>query len=239
MQRIGKVKEIHRYPVKSFQGEAVSSSVVEPYGLRGDRSHAFINHDRFDRHLSAKIIPYLLGYHAKFTEDILNNNSPAIEVTTPQQEVYTWDQSLLKHLTDRFSFDLSMENFPMDYEGLTAVDEANLLLTTESSLNALGKIIGESLDMRRFRPNIVLTLDSENPFEEVSWIGHTLQIGNVKIEIYKQCKRCIMIGIDPITTNIDISILRDVSKQLDANFGVYAKVKQTGSIKIGDKVYLI
>src|SRR5699024_10749535 len=100
-------------------------------------------------------------------------------------------------------------------------------------------IIEESLDMRRFRPNIVLTLDSENPFEEVSWIGHTLQIGNVKIEIYKQCKRCIMIGVDPITTNIDISILRDVSKQLDANFGVYAEVKQTGSIKIGDKVYLI
>lgn len=239
MQRIGKVKEIHRYPVKSFQGETISSSVIEPYGVRGDRSHAFINHDRFDRHLSAKIIPYLLGYHAKFTEDILDSNSPALEVTTPQQEVYTWDKSLLEHMTNRFSLDLSMETFPMDYDGLTAVDEANLLLTTESSLSALKKITGESLDMRRFRPNIVLTLDAETPFEEVNWLGKSLQIGDIKIEIYKQCQRCIMIGVDPVTSNIDMSILRDVSQQLDANFGVYAKVNQTGSIDINDKVYLI
>src|SRR5699024_957303 len=91
-------------------------------------------------------------------------------------------------------------------------------------------LLGEPVDMRRFRPNIVLQLDSGEAFEEVDWLGKTLHIGDVVLEVYKQCQRCVMIGVDPENINMDFSILRDVSWQLDANFGVYAKVIQTGEI---------
>ncbi|HLQ96062.1 MAG TPA: MOSC domain-containing protein, partial [Pseudogracilibacillus sp.] len=151
----------------------------------GDRSHAFINHDRFNRHLSAKIIPYLLGYHATYTENVSTHNSPALKITSPQQETFHWDDGFLQHMTERFSLDLSMETLPMDYEGRTAVDEANLLLTTGSSLKALEKLTGDSLDMRRFRPNIVVSLDEEKPFEEKDWLGRALKIGDIEIEVYK------------------------------------------------------
>lgn len=239
LQKIGSIKQIHRYPVKSFQGESLSFSKIEPYGLRGDRSHAFINHDRFNRHLSAKIIPYLLGYHATYTENVSTHNSPALKITSPQQETFHWDDGFLQHMTERFSLDLSMETLPMDYEGRTAVDEANLLLTTGSSLKALEKLTGDSLDMRRFRPNIVVSLDEEKPFEEKDWLGRALKIGDIEIEVYKECKRCIMIGVDPVNTSIDMSILRSVSQELDAHFGVYAKIIKTGSIQTDDSVYLI
>lgn len=238
MNKIGEIKDIYRYPVKSFQGERLDWTRVEAYGLRGDRSHAFINHDRFDRHLSAKKIPYLLGYRAEFVEDVVANNDPVIQVTTPQGEVYSWDNAFLKHMTDRFGVDLSMETYPMHYDGETAVDEANLLITTDASLSALEKIMGEPVDMRRFRPNIVLQLDKETPFEEENWLGRSLQIGDMEIEVYKQCQRCIMIGVDPENANMDMSLLRDVAQQLDANFGVYAKVKKTGAVKTSDIVYM-
>ncbi|HLQ96061.1 MAG TPA: hypothetical protein VK108_06720 [Pseudogracilibacillus sp.] len=48
-----------------------------------------------------------------------------------------------------------------------------------------------------------------------------------------------MIGVDPVNTSIDMSILRSVSQELDAHFGVYAKIIKTGSIQTDDSVYLI
>lgn len=235
--QVGSVQALYRHPVKSFQGERLDESLVETYGLRGDRSHAFINHDRFGRHLSAKRIPYLLSYQAEFTESVEDNDFPGIQITSPQGELFKWDEAILKHMTDRFGLNISMETYPMNHHGQTAVDEANLLITTDASLAALADLLGEPVDMRRFRPNIVLRLDSGKPFEEVDWIGRTLRIADVELEVYKQCQRCIMIGVDPKNANVDLSILRDVSQQLDAFFGVYAKVVQTGSIQIDDPVW--
>lgn len=238
MKKVGEIKSLYRYPVKSFQGEQLDWSQVETYGLRGDRSHAFINHDRFDRHLSAKKIPYLLGYGAEFVENVQTNHFPSIQVKSPQGEVYNWGNEFLQHMTNRFGLNLSMETYPMNHVDKTAVDEAHLLITTDASLSALEKLKGEAVDMRRFRPNIVLHLDQEQPFAEENWLGRSLQIGNIKVEILKQCKRCVMIGVDPENTNMDMSLLKDVAWQLDANFGVYAKVLQTGSVKTSDMVLI-
>lgn len=238
LPKVGEVKALYRYPVKSFQGERLDWSRVETYGLRGDRSHAFVNHDRYGRHLSAKRIPYLLGYHATFVESVVDNAYPGIQIKSPQGESFQWNEAFLQHMTHRFGLDLSMTTYPMDHDGETAVDEANVLITTDASLRALEELLGEAIDMRRFRPNIVLDLDNEHPFEEVDWLGQTLQIGDVELEVYKQCQRCIMIGVDPENAAVDVSILRDVSQQLDANFGVYARVIQTGSINVSRPVYV-
>lgn len=238
MNKIGYVKGIYRYPVKSFQGEPLDWSIVESYGLRGDRSHAFINHDRFDRHLSAKRIPYLLGYQAEFVESVLYHNFPSIQIKSPQGAYFNWGNTFLQHMIQRFGLNLSMEIFPMNHDADTAVDEANLLITTDASLSALEELTGESIDMLRFRPNIVLHLDKQDPFEENNWIGRTLRIGDIELEVYKKCQRCIMIGVDPTNVNIDISILRDVSQQLNTYFGVYAKVLKTGNVKTSEPVYI-
>lgn len=47
-----------------------------------------------------------------------------------------------------------------------------------------------------------------------------------------------MIGVDPENANMDMSILRGVAQQLDAHFGVYAKVVKTGSIRADEPVYV-
>src|SRR5699024_11073212 len=151
---------------------------------------------------------------------------------------FIWDAAFLKHMTDRFGLDLSMEHYPMDHDGVTAVDEADILITTDASLSALESLIGDSIDMRRFRPNIVLDLDSGEPFQEVDWSGRILRIGDVELEVLKPCQRCIMIGVDPENVNMDMSILRGVAQQLDAYFGVYAKVLRTGKIHRSDPVQI-
>lgn len=238
MNKIGKIKEIYRYPVKSFQGEKLSSSKVETYGLRGDRSHAFINHERADKHLSAKKIPYLLGYSAQFIEDVCHHDLPNVQVKSPQGKFFGWDDELLQHMRERFKLDLSMKTYPMNHNGPTAVDDANLLLTTDASLSALERINGEYTDVRRFRPNLVVHLDEQKPFEEINWLGRSIQVGDVEAQVYEQCQRCLMIGVDPENTSIDMSILRNVAQHLDANFGVYARVIKTGTVSASDQVYI-
>jgi hypothetical protein len=48
-----------------------------------------------------------------------------------------------------------------------------------------------------------------------------------------------MITIDPETLERDASLLKKVIAEMNLNFGVYASVKKTGQIDIGDKVYLV
>lgn len=39
---VGEIREINRYPVKSFAGERLETCVIEPYGMLGDRFCAFM-----------------------------------------------------------------------------------------------------------------------------------------------------------------------------------------------------
>ena len=39
-QLVGHIKSIFRYPIKSMQGELLTSAKVTPLGIEGDRSYA-------------------------------------------------------------------------------------------------------------------------------------------------------------------------------------------------------
>ncbi|KAL7499074.1 hypothetical protein ACHAWT_006973 [Skeletonema menzelii] len=73
-------------------------------------------------------------------------------------------------------------------------DEAPFLLTTRSSLEDLNKRLGKGkqVDMRRFRPNIVI--DGLQPWEEDSL--KRIRIGAVEFHVWQRCGRCTMTTID-------------------------------------------
>ena len=88
---------------------------------------------------------------------------------------------------------------PSDGSGVSSpsvslADEAPLLLTTRSSLKDLNKRLGEgkTVDMRRFRPNIVI--DGLEPWEEDSL--KRIRIGEVEFHVWQRCGRCTMTTID-------------------------------------------
>jgi uncharacterized protein YcbX len=76
-------------------------------------------------------------------------------------------------------------------------DAAPLLVANQASLDALNQTLQErqlgTVDMRRFRPNIVV--EGLNAFEEQrpqEWSG-----GDATIQLVDHCERCIMTTIDP------------------------------------------
>ncbi|MBE9915409.1 MOSC domain-containing protein [Paenibacillus donghaensis] len=247
MQEVGDIQLIYRYPVKSFQGEQLSSTQVERYGMYGDRGYAFIDHTRSNdetrsnKKLNAKFAPKLLAYSSAYLEEGTGEGFPPVQITTPDGRYLAWDEELFAEIRAVVApREISPKLYSPVDDDLLGVDEACLLLTTDVSLAKLEQMVGLHTDIRRFRPNLVIrrTGSGGYPFEEFDWVGKTLKIGDVILEIYKKCRRCSMVNVDPEDNAANPVFLKHIAKRLGANFGVYAKVVQTGIVSVHDKVYL-
>ncbi|WP_369809939.1 MOSC domain-containing protein [Gracilibacillus caseinilyticus] len=98
----------------------------------------------------------------------------------------------------------------------------------------------DKVDLRRFRPNLFISLLDKKPFIEEEWIGRRIKIGQeVDMEFVGHCKRCMIITVDPENAERDPSLHKTVIKERKNNFGVYASVIKTGDIHIDDEVHLM
>ena len=93
-------------------------------------------------------------------------------------------------------------------------------------------------EVRRFRPNIVVTPASGlTGFAENDWVGRTVLIGeDVRLQIVRPCPRCVMTTLPQGDLPQDYGILRAAAQHNQANVGVYATVAQGGMIRRGDAV---
>lgn len=130
----------------------------------------------------------------------------------------------------------------------TYMDAYPLLVMTTKSLETLQRLAPESqVDVRRFRPNIVVDVAAEqaddggsasSDFPEQDWVGQQLTIGDVVLDIVGPCPRCVMITREFDDLPQDRSLMRTVVKDADQNLGVYARVVSTGRIAAGESVLL-
>ncbi|RBW69805.1 MOSC domain-containing protein [Bacillus taeanensis] len=236
---VGTLNEITRYPVKSFRGESVQTTTIESYGLYGDRSHAFLDETRAGKFLTATQLPEMIGYAAEFNGEENLEKFPSIKITSPEGKVYKWgDETLTRELEELSGRMLSPIQYEPAYIPFGAIEEEHILLTTDASLKELEKIWENKVDNRRFRPNFLITLNEEKSFIEETWFGKSLLIGEAEIEIIRYCDRCMIVTIDPDTCDRQSSLLRKIVKERSNHFGVYASVKKTGKVSVGDLIYL-
>lgn len=238
---IGEVKNISRYPIKSMAGEDLKTIRIDAYGLYGDRSHAFIDaaKEGWERYITARQLPHLLGYKVRLGEDISLDEFPQVEVLTPDGRLVTWDETLLDEIQSHFEQKIAMIRCKPDSTDLLAVDTGGILIVTDHSLHQLEHLVGNSIDIRRFRPNLVISLNSQHISNDSDLIGKRLRIGNTELQLIEECERCSIITIDPDTYERDSSILKKVNEEMNLNFGVYASVIKVGEVNVGDKVYFV
>lgn len=232
---VGKINEITRYPVKSFAGENLVSCVIDKYGIYGDRFCAFYDETKegWDSFFTARDIPEMLAFKAILEGD-------KISVLSPDERTFGWNEDLLEEIQKYSKRKISMMSYkapnPENPE-LMAVDLASILIITDGSIRKLEAIWGNKLDARRFRANLVVTLN-EN-LNEVDWIGKRLLVGDTEFQVDNSCERCSIITIDPNTLERDATLLKKVNEEMNLVFGVYASVTKTGQVHVGDRVYLI
>lgn len=132
----------------------------------------------------------------------------------------------------------------MEYESPpgTYVDAFPLLVLTTGSMESLQRLAPDSaIDLRRFRPNLLVAADAteDEPWPELAWVGRRAAIGGATIEFVTPCPRCVMITRAVQELPADRSIMRTVVREAEQNLGVYATVVEAGSVAEGDVLHLL
>jgi uncharacterized protein YcbX len=98
----------------------------------------------------------------------------------------------------------------------------------------------QPLDMRRFRPNLVVDGDLE-PFEEDGW--SRLVVGDVELRFADRCGRCVMTTIDPDTLVKGREPLRTLARHRRGDgevwFGIQMVPVRPGRVSVGDAVTVV
>jgi len=131
-------------------------------------------------------------------------------------------------------------------------DLCSFMLMTESSVNDLKTKTSSDVSVvpRQFRPNFLVS--GTIPYEEDKWewirIGETAVFRNVK-----PCTRCLFTTLNPVTAVMDpkqepLRTLRGyrkiadpVVREVEGNspaFGIYLGLYNTGTIRVGDSVFV-
>jgi MOSC domain-containing protein len=237
--RIGCVRELVRYPVKSMAGIATDTAFLGFHGLQGDRRFAFRRLDDKSSFpwLTASKLPELLLYQPLGLDESVNDPSPA-HIRTPEgMKLSLRSGELQDSVAQRFGRPVELMNLK---HGIC--DEASVSVINLATISAIGREAGLSSDTRRFRANIVLTTDKTEPFLEDSWIGGRLMFGATEsgpiVHLTMRDLRCVMINIDPDTAKRDPRMVK-AAVRLNENYaGAYGAVVRTGQLKVGQPVSL-
>ncbi len=118
----------------------------------------------------------------------------------------------------------------------TYFDAFPILVLTSSSLETLqGSTPDAQVDVRRFRPNLLVETAASG-FTEQDWIGKKLHVGPVVLDIALHCVRCVMTTVAQPGLPKEPRIMRSLVREAEQNLGVYASVAAEGRVSVGDAV---
>ncbi len=262
MSAVGRIDEIWRYPVKSMRGEQVSDVFVGFGGVMGDRVYGVINGDGdkgFPWFTARDDEPFLL-YQPRFSnggprapenlaefEAIDPGIHPlfpqaeqfAVQVETPEGEIFDIDsEAFREHLNARFEVPLTVHMS----SGKSQVDCRPLSMFSKNTAQKLSEELNMEIDIRRFRPNLVVTWygNGDQAFYENYLVGKQVQIGDkVAFTPLERDPRCKIITLDPDSAQGSPKILKHISIKHEGYAGIYGAVLKEGIVKVGDEILIL
>lgn len=232
-RHVGRVVGLWRYPVKSMGAEDLAEVEVSWHGLAGDRRWAFIRNGVVQcgfPWLTLRDREDMSHYLPSFVEPARPDKSPTV-VRTPSGVVFDVADSALGR-------ELCPGGARVIRQNRGIFDTFPLSLITTRTIARLGEIVGAQLDIRRFRPNILVEAADEAPFAEDGWVGCVLRIGGMRLRVDKRDGRCVVITIDPVTTERNPAILRAVARDRQGCLGVYGSTVEPGCVAVDDPVII-
>jgi len=233
VETVGRVVGFWRYPVKSMGPEALSESHVSWHGVEGDRRWAFVRSG-----VEQSGFPWftirnredMSHYYPFFTNPDNPNKSKTIVRTPSGTEYDVADPALGK--------ELSPDGVRIIRQSRGVFDTFPLSLITTQTIARLGELVGEQLDVQRFRPNFLVESAAGRPFVEDEWVGRVLRVGGMRMRVDKRDGRCAVISIDPETTKRNPIVLRKVVEEREGCLGVYGSVVEPGRVALDDAVLM-
>ncbi|HZJ06900.1 MAG TPA: MOSC N-terminal beta barrel domain-containing protein [Nocardioidaceae bacterium] len=125
-------------------------------------------------------------------------------------------------------------------------DEGPVSILTRASAEAVdppsekpGGIPG-SPDTARFR--MLVEVDGAEPYEEDSWVGRPLRLGEALVRVTHSLERCVVINHSPATGQRDWAGVKTLALRRGRELvclGVIAQVERPGELRVGDVVQVL
>ena len=235
---IGHVEAIFRYPVKSMGGERLEVANLGWHGLDGDRRLAFRRMDDCSGFpwLSASKLPDMVLFTA-LRGDGAEGDLPTHIRTPDGQEMPVFGEDLAAEVGRRCGAPVQMMQMK---HGI--FDEASISVIASDTVREIGRLAGRSLDIRRFRPNVVVRLLRPGPFQEDKWLGGALSFGEgddaPAIAVTMRDVRCSMVNLDPDSASPAPEVLKAVVREHQNTAGIYGAVTRIGRLAVGQLIFL-
>ena len=236
---IGYVETIFRYPVKSMKGERLESASLGWHGLDGDRRLALRRiDDRSDfPWLSASRLPDLLLFAPHRREEGAQGDLPT-HVRTPEGHALPiFGEELAAEVGRRHGAPVQMMELK---HGI--FDEACISVIALDTVREIERLAGKSLDIRRFRPNVVVRLLSPGPFQEDEWLNGVLSFGDggnaPALAVTMRDVRCSMVNLDPDSARPAPEVMKAIVRANQNTAGIYGAVTRIGRLSVGQTMRL-
>ncbi|MFG1496577.1 MOSC N-terminal beta barrel domain-containing protein [Saccharospirillum sp. HFRX-1] len=265
MSFTAQITALFHYPIKSLAGIAVDRLPFDAAGPVDDRRWMLINAK--GRFVSQRDMPQLANFGVQAHGDGYRISAPdgdyrdltrsvasdsPIRVTVWKDELDGWEVSddwsawfsgkVGKAVRLVYLGADSQRRVPdsaaLEHERVGFADGYPLLLCNQSSLDGLNDRAGTQLDVRRFRPNIVV---DGLPMDRELELGRlTLAAGH--LQLLKPCERCSIPAVDP-----DSGVYqREVASALKTHsrfngktiFGMNAVARGVTELRLGDSAQL-
>jgi uncharacterized protein YcbX len=262
------ISEIWIYPVKSLGGIRLAASQIEEKGLKYDRHWMIVDENGkfITQRVNRKMAMLDVAIDADGL--VISNRSsvpdhiqvPFKPVSGTKLQVKVWkdvveartvcelaDNWLSKQLGKPVRIvemtESSQRKIDPHYAGsgetVSFADDFPFLLISEASLEDLNSRLAEPVDMKRFRPNFVVS--GTGPFAEDFW--KTIKIGQTSFLVAKPCERCVVVTIDPMNGHKGPEPLKTLATFRRVNnqvlFGQNLVGLQTGTVREGDPIEVI
>ncbi len=256
-----KVIALYRYPLKGFTPESCERLTVLPGGrVAGDRvlnfrfADAPVADTAWCRKYHGVVLantPALARLNVRFDDraqrlriafgDIVLANETLDDagrqrlVDAVTGYVFSLKENPLKghleHLPLKLVGDGTMPRYQDNEAGQTT-------LHSRESLASAGEALGDAkLDEARFRHNIVI--EGAAPWQEQSWSGGRVRVGNVEFETVVPKVRCLATHANPYTGERDLEVMQTLVRafgQQQPTFGVGMLSNAGGDVRLGDTV---
>lgn len=256
-----KLSAIYIYPVKSLPGIQVSNAFAEDRGLRGDRRWMLT--DQEGRFISLREEHGMLNFRITSEEQGWRITYGDSGISIPRDwtegkrvSVRIWDDEVTAMegktvWSQWFSEKLEREcrlvhmghdarrmisdRWRLGDEEVSFADGYPYLIVNQESLDKLSETTGMLMDVRRFRPNLVLS--GGGPFGELRY--RRIRIGDAIFNGLKPCERCVVTTLDPETGAQGKEPLRSLAAmKVDGKvvFGQHASLHTAGRFSAGQPV---
>jgi len=187
--------------------------------------------------LTASKLPDLLLFAPQRRQDSAQGDLPTHIRTPDGEETPIFGEDLATEVGRRYGSPVQMMHLK---NGI--FDDATISVIASDTVHEIGRLSGRSLDVRRFRPNVVVRLLRSLPFQEDEWVGSVLSFGEgddaPAITATMRDLRCSMVNLDPDSASLAPEVMKAIVRANQNNAGVYGAVTRVGRVAVGQPILL-